>query len=272
MSKSYQYQPTTGPLTGISFELQTLQFLADAASRAEWGNVENRPDVENLLSGVNQQLSSLDARTTATEQALATAQSSVAANTQAIGVLQQGAALARADIDALKSRVDATDNAALAFQERVGKAENDITAAQTSLAALQAQADTTDASLNASQSDIKNLQVRADTNEQSLQEAHADVARAAQAAVKAQSAADAAQHTADAAQAAITALLPLVLTQGIIALCNEVPAGWVLCDGENGTPDLGGYAAGPLRYIQFCGPPQQPGDPTQDPLDPPAQG
>lgn len=241
MGATYSYQPLSGPLTGASFEAQTEVFLADASRRAEWGNVEGRPDLEGWQTTVNGQIADLGARADTAEQELATAQSGVSTNAGAIAALGDRAAAAERNIGDLSARADAGDQATAALAERVGASESAIDSARADLTALE---------------------VRTADNEDSLRAAHNEAAGASQAAQTAQNAADnhAGRHVAggpDALSPADIGAAPAGcgVPVGLIGLWNEskLPAGWVECSGANGTPDLKAYAGGELRYVQFKG-------------------
>lgn len=241
MGAMYTYQPLAGPLTGASFEAQTAAFLADAASRAEWGNVEGRPDLEGWQTTVNSQLADLDARAAAVEQDTETALSGVSTNAGALAAVRDRTTAAERDITALTDRADAGERAAAALAEQVGADEQ---------------------ALDATRADLTALEARTTASEASLTEAHNEAAAAAQAAQAAKDRAEnhAERHAAEGPDPLTPADIGAApaargVPVGLIALWNgtTLPTGWAECTGTEGTPDLSAYAGGTLHYIQFKG-------------------
>lgn len=241
MNVSYEYQPLNGPLPGASFEEQTRAFLRDAASRAEWGNVRGKPDLESWQAGVDDRLNGLDGLAAANGQGVQTALSGMTANADAIVTLLEKAAVALAERASLRVRLDLAERNEAAVQNRVGDLEQEDAARQADIAALQ---------------------TRVEDGESELAAARDEAAAAVQTAAGAYSVAYAhrERHAVDGPDALDPADIGAApaargVPVGLVGLWNgeNVPEGWAECDGAGGTPDLSGYAAGTLHYIQFRG-------------------
>ena len=191
MPVKFQYVPTSGPLSGQSFEDQT------EAAFNELGAVIDTIDLkagtatdaaENAVATANNALLTAEGAVTDAQEARATASSA-----------QSTATDAAATSTAAMSRADASYDTATVASSRADEA---VSAA--------------DAAVTTSQN-------------------------AMQAAQEAVQTADAAQVTADAALV-VASQVPGGVPTGVICLWSglvtAIPAGWALCNGSNGTPNL----------------------------------
>lgn len=141
---AYQYQPPFGALPGDSFERQTTAFLEDAARRAEWGNVEGRPDMEGWQAAIVAQVGDLGDRTTAVEQAVTTAQTGVDANTAAVAALRDADIRQQAALASVELRASVLERDTVSLAERNTALDERIRANRDSLSVLGSRADNTD--------------------------------------------------------------------------------------------------------------------------------
>lgn len=191
MPVKFQYVPTSGPLSGQSFEDQT------EAAFNELGAVIDTIDLkagtatdaaENAVATANNALLTAEGAVTDAQKARATASSA-----------QSTATDAAATSTAAMSRADASYDTATVASSRADEA-----------------VDAADAAVTTSQN-------------------------AMQAAQEAVQTADAAQVTAD---AALVVASQVPVPTGVICLWSglvtEIPSGWAICNGSNGTPDLRG--------------------------------
>lgn len=220
---NFVYMPVRGPLSGASFEAQTVAFF------------------EALQTSFNTSLDAVNRILQAVRMSMAALQEQVNDNTARIATLAAGLALQTQRID--RNEKNIADLAAYAQTTRKILGDMDIRVASLEDGLATNSADIED--LKREASSLEGL-----TREQGQAIAALDLNMRQRI-----------EEIAD-LQATTGVLLGREEPAGAICLCmdGELPASWLECNGNNDTPDLSGFVKAPLRFIRKRAAEENPSD------------